>query len=50
MLLGNVPMCAVKDFACLNDYKLNITNIRDCLQCELSCSKTVFNIDKLMKV
>ncbi|XP_034490359.1 sodium channel protein Nach [Drosophila innubila] len=48
--INNVPMCAVKDFSCLNDYKLNITNIRDCLQCELSCSKTVFNIDKLVKI
>ncbi|XP_064537003.1 sodium channel protein Nach [Drosophila montana] len=47
--ITNVPMCAVKDFACLNEYRLNITNIKDCLQCELSCSKTVFNIDKLMK-
>ncbi|TDG40555.1 hypothetical protein AWZ03_013028 [Drosophila navojoa] len=47
--INNVPMCTVKDFSCLNEYKLNITNIKDCLQCELSCSKTVFNIDKLMK-
>ncbi|EDW75033.2 uncharacterized protein Dwil_GK19918 [Drosophila willistoni] len=48
--ISNVPMCSIKDFGCLNDFKMNITNIKDCLQCELSCSKTVFNIDKLIKI
>ncbi|KAH8237681.1 hypothetical protein KR038_006611 [Drosophila bunnanda] len=46
----NVPMCMLKDLDCLNEFKANITNIKDCLQCELSCSKTVFNIDKLIKI
>ncbi|XP_017112672.1 sodium channel protein Nach [Drosophila elegans] len=48
--IANVPMCMVKDFDCLDEFKANITNIKDCLQCELSCSKTVFNIDKLIKI
>ncbi|XP_037725196.1 sodium channel protein Nach [Drosophila subpulchrella] len=48
--IANVPMCMVKDFDCLDEFKTNITNIKDCLQCELSCSKTVFNIDKLIKI
>ncbi|XP_034660727.1 sodium channel protein Nach [Drosophila subobscura] len=48
--INNVPMCMVKDFDCLDEFKANITNIKDCLQCELSCSKTVFNIDKLIKI
>lgn len=47
---ANVPMCSIKDFDCLDEFKSNITNIKDCLQCELSCSKTVFNIDKLIKM
>nr|NP_001259646.1 pickpocket 23, isoform D [Drosophila melanogaster]AGB95488.1 pickpocket 23, isoform D [Drosophila melanogaster] len=48
--IPNVPMCSIKDFDCLDEFKSNITNIKDCLQCELSCSKTVFNIDKLIKM
>ncbi|ALC49816.1 ppk23 [Drosophila busckii] len=48
--ISNAPMCTVTDFNCLNEHQLNITNIKDCLQCELSCSKTVFNIDKLIKL
>ncbi|XP_067641904.1 sodium channel protein Nach isoform X2 [Eurosta solidaginis] len=27
----------------------NITSIKNCMHCELSCSKTVFNIEKLIK-
>ncbi|XP_046802644.1 sodium channel protein Nach [Lucilia cuprina] len=47
--IPNVPMCGINDLDCLSLYKNNITNIKDCLQCELSCSKTVFNIEKLIK-
>ncbi|XP_054729475.1 sodium channel protein Nach [Anastrepha obliqua] len=47
--IPNVPMCGMSDLQCLGKNKANITNIKDCMQCELSCSKTVFNIEKLIK-
>ncbi|XP_055383286.1 sodium channel protein Nach [Condylostylus longicornis] len=48
--IADIPMCKLSDFPCLDKYKKNITNIKDCLQCELSCQKTVYNIEKLTKV
>uniref|UniRef100_A0A1I8N4R5 Amiloride-sensitive sodium channel n=1 Tax=Musca domestica TaxID=7370 RepID=A0A1I8N4R5_MUSDO len=47
--IANVKMCGLNDLDCLTDYRNNITNIKDCMQCELSCSKTVYNIEKLIK-
>ncbi|XP_018785569.1 PREDICTED: sodium channel protein Nach isoform X2 [Bactrocera latifrons] len=47
--IPSVPTCGVSDLLCLEKNKANITNIRNCMQCELSCSKTVFNIEKLIK-
>ncbi|XP_054086712.1 sodium channel protein Nach [Zeugodacus cucurbitae] len=47
--ISSVPTCGVSDLMCLEKNKANITNIRNCMQCELSCSKTVFNIEKLIK-
>ncbi|XP_017488629.1 PREDICTED: sodium channel protein Nach-like [Rhagoletis zephyria] len=47
--IPNAPMCGVSHFSCLEKYKVNITSIKNCMHCELSCSKTVFNIEKLIK-
>ncbi|XP_061392832.1 pickpocket protein 28-like, partial [Musca vetustissima] len=47
--VANVKMCGLNDMDCLTEYRNNITNIKDCMQCELSCSKTVYNIEKLIK-
>ncbi|CAD7091134.1 unnamed protein product [Hermetia illucens] len=47
--LPNVPYCKVEQLECLAKYKDNITNIRDCQKCELSCSKTVYDVEKLNK-
>ncbi|CAG9801971.1 unnamed protein product [Chironomus riparius] len=38
--------CKIKDFACLSKHASNITNIRRCLKCELSCLNTVYDIEK----
>lgn len=40
------PICEIKDFVCLSKYVLNITSIRRCLKCELSCLNTVYDIEK----
>uniref|UniRef100_A0A1I8P581 Sodium channel protein Nach n=2 Tax=Stomoxys calcitrans TaxID=35570 RepID=A0A1I8P581_STOCA len=47
--VSSVPMCGLDELSCLSDARNNITNIKDCMQCELSCSKTVYNIEKLIK-
>jgi acid-sensing ion channel, other len=39
---GSYRQCTLKDFACLNKYRQNITNIRGCSQCELSCLNTIY--------
>uniref|UniRef100_A0A1A9W418 Uncharacterized protein n=1 Tax=Glossina brevipalpis TaxID=37001 RepID=A0A1A9W418_9MUSC len=46
---ADVKICTVKQLSCLEKYKHNITNNKDCYRCELGCSKTVYNIEKLMK-
>uniref|UniRef100_A0A1B0G173 Uncharacterized protein n=1 Tax=Glossina morsitans morsitans TaxID=37546 RepID=A0A1B0G173_GLOMM len=46
---SDVKYCNVKELSCLEKYKQNITRNRDCRHCELGCSKTVYNIEKLMK-
>lgn len=38
--------CKIKDFECLSKHASNITNIRRCLKCELSCLNTVYDIEK----
>ncbi|XP_055838345.1 sodium channel protein Nach [Episyrphus balteatus] len=44
-----VPTCKISQLPCLQKYATNITNIKDCLHCELGCSQTVYNIEKLNK-
>ncbi|XP_037884233.1 sodium channel protein Nach [Glossina fuscipes] len=41
--------CDIKELSCLEKHKQNITRNKDCRHCELGCSKTVYNIEKLMK-
>ncbi|XP_075155899.1 sodium channel protein Nach-like [Haematobia irritans] len=48
--VANIPMCTLDQMECLGKYQTNITNIRECMHCELSCSKTVYNIEKLSKI
>lgn len=43
------PFCRVDQFECLSKYSRNITEVRDCNSCELSCSNTVYDIEKLSK-
>lgn len=38
--------CELKDFGCLSKHASNITNIRRCLRCELSCLNTVYDVEK----
>lgn len=45
----SMQYCQVKDFQCLAKYADNITNVRDCNKCELSCENTVYDIEKLSK-
>uniref|UniRef100_A0A1I8QAH1 Sodium channel protein Nach n=1 Tax=Stomoxys calcitrans TaxID=35570 RepID=A0A1I8QAH1_STOCA len=47
--VDNVKICGIDDLSCLRNAWPNITNIKECIQCELGCSKTVFNIEKLIK-
>lgn len=39
--------CELKDFECLSKHASNITNLRSCRHCELSCHNTVYDIEKL---
>lgn len=39
----------MKDLKCLARYASNITDVRDCTECELSCDNTVYEIEKLSK-
>ncbi|XP_037027868.1 sodium channel protein Nach isoform X2 [Bradysia coprophila] len=43
------PYCTIEQFQCLAKYSRNITEVRDCNTCELSCSNTVYDIEKLSK-
>lgn len=43
------PYCTVMDIKCLARFSANITNIRSCVDCELTCANTVFDIEKLTK-
>lgn len=37
------------DLKCLARYADNITDVRDCSDCELSCANIVYEIEKLSK-
>lgn len=41
--------CRLKDFACLQKHSQNLTDLKECAQCELSCHSIVYEIDKLSK-
>lgn len=45
--LDVAPYCDLQDFDCLTKNVGNITDVRDCKGCELSCSNTVYDIEKL---
>ncbi|KAL9924976.1 amiloride-sensitive sodium channel pickpocket 23 [Glossina fuscipes fuscipes] len=46
---ADLRYCDIKELSCLEKHKQNITRNKDCRHCELGCSKTVYNIEKLMK-
>lgn len=39
--------CNLVHFECLARHLQNITDVKDCKQCELSCSNTVYDIEKM---
>lgn len=41
--------CGIRDFACLLRHSSNLTDLRECAQCELSCTLVIYEIDKLSK-
>jgi acid-sensing ion channel, other len=43
---GNYRHCGLDDFGCLDKHRDNITDIKNCRQCELSCLNTVYDIEK----
>lgn len=47
--IGSFNYCKMKDLKCLAQYSSNITDVRDCSNCELSCANTVYEIEKLSK-
>ncbi|XP_031627738.1 sodium channel protein Nach [Contarinia nasturtii] len=47
--IKNSKYCTVKDLKCLSRFAENITDVRDCNRCELSCANTVYEIEKLSK-
>lgn len=46
---GNYRQCSIEDFICLLKYNDNITDIKGCRHCELSCLNTVYDIEKFTK-
>lgn len=46
---GTYRHCVLSDFRCLRDNRRNITDIRGCSQCELSCMNTVYESEKFTK-
>lgn len=46
---GNYRMCGLEDFICLLKFRENITDIRGCRHCELSCLNTVYDIEKFTR-
>lgn len=43
------PYCTLGHFPCLLNHQRNLTNLKECAQCELSCHSIVYEIDKLSK-
>ncbi|CRK90740.1 CLUMA_CG004432, isoform A [Clunio marinus] len=41
--------CGLEDFICLMKYRGNITDIRSCRHCALSCLNTVYDIEKFSR-
>lgn len=41
--------CGLDDFLCLLKFRDNITDIRGCRHCELSCLNTVYDIEKFSR-
>ena len=39
--------CGIDELDCLVKHKENITDINTCNHCELSCTNTVFEVEKL---
>lgn len=46
---GSYRQCMLSDFKCLKDNQQNITDIRACPDCELSCMNTVYESQKFTK-
>ncbi|KAG5682787.1 hypothetical protein PVAND_012118 [Polypedilum vanderplanki] len=46
----NYRHCSIEDFSCLVKHVNNITDIKACKHCELSCLNTVYDIEKFSKV
>lgn len=46
---GSYRQCMLSDFKCLKDNQQNITDIRACPHCELSCMNTVYESQKFTK-
>lgn len=46
---GTYRQCGMDDFICLLKYRENITDIRGCRACELSCLNTVYDIEKFTR-
>jgi acid-sensing ion channel, other len=42
--------CGIEDIICLLKHVSNITNIKACKHCELSCHNTVYDVEKFSKV
>lgn len=47
---GSYKECSWSDFKCLRDFIRNITDIKNCPVCELSCLNTVYESEKYTKV
>lgn len=43
------PYCGLSELPCLVRNAKNLTNVRDCEKCELSCQNIDYEIDKLSK-
>lgn len=46
---GSYKECSWSDFKCLRDNQMNITDIKGCPHCELSCLNTVYLSEKFAK-
>lgn len=44
--MKNKRPCELKDFKCLSQAASNITSMKKCLKCELSCLNTVYDVEK----